>query len=58
MGEVSIDAHLADALITACPLLQADTEAHAYEHSLEVELPHIAVFQAFLQDGAHRHNVA
>ena len=39
LGEVPIDAKLADELLGASELLQADELAHAYEHSLEVELP-------------------
>jgi AmmeMemoRadiSam system protein B len=39
LGEAQIDAPLAAQLARACPLLREDTEAHAREHSLEVQLP-------------------
>jgi MEMO1 family protein len=43
MGDVPIDADLADALMAKCQVLKDDRVAHAREHSLEVQLP-------FLQD--------
>lgn len=39
LGEVKIDAALADALKEAFPLLREDAVAHSSEHSLEVQLP-------------------
>lgn len=39
LGDVAIDADLATALKTACPLLEEDADAHRLEHSLEVQLP-------------------
>jgi len=39
LGEVPLDADLAARLRAASPLLQADSLAHAHEHSLEVMLP-------------------
>ena len=39
LGTAPIDAALAAALKTACPLLEEDSLAHAHEHSLEVEVP-------------------
>ena len=43
LGEVSIDEDLANALRSACPLLQEDSVAHSGEHSLEVQLPFLQV---------------
>lgn len=39
LGDMPLDAPLADALTRACPLLREDGVAHAAEHSIEVELP-------------------
>ena len=39
LGEAAIDAELARRLLTECPGLQADTAAHRFEHSLEVQVP-------------------
>jgi hypothetical protein len=39
LGDVPVDAELAEQLKRACPLLREDAEAHAGEHSLEVQLP-------------------
>jgi AmmeMemoRadiSam system protein B len=39
LGLVPIDRDLALALQAACPLIRQDAVAHAYEHSLEVQLP-------------------
>jgi MEMO1 family protein len=39
LGQVEIDAPLADALKRACPALREDEKAHHAEHSLEVQLP-------------------
>lgn len=41
LGAVDIDEDLAAKLLAASPELEADPAAHAYEHSLEVELPFI-----------------
>jgi AmmeMemoRadiSam system protein B len=61
LGDVAIDAPLAEALMARTPLLAEDRQAHAREHSLEVQLP-------FLQErlaaftfvpiclGAHRYD--
>jgi AmmeMemoRadiSam system protein B len=38
-GDVPIDSALADALVSRCHLLCDDAQAHAHEHSLEVQLP-------------------
>lgn len=39
LGDVPVDAELAEALMRACPLLRDDAVAHETEHSLEVQLP-------------------
>lgn len=39
LGDVPVDAELAEELKRACPLLREDAGAHAGEHSLEVQLP-------------------
>jgi MEMO1 family protein len=45
-GEAPIDSDLAAALARACPLLREDAEAHAREHSLEVEIPFLQRLRA------------
>lgn len=63
LGDVSIDSHLADALMSRTALLAADVRAHAREHSLEVQLPFL---QRLLREftfvpiclGAHRYDYA
>jgi len=45
MGEVNIDANLAKLISKKSRLLEADTIAHLYEHSLEVELPILQYFK-------------
>jgi len=39
LGDAPLDAPLAEALSRACPLLREDSEAHAAEHAIEVQLP-------------------
>jgi MEMO1 family protein len=39
LGEVALNSALARALQKACPLLVEDAQAHASEHSLEVQIP-------------------
>lgn len=39
LGDAPVDAELAGQLRRTCPLLREDAEAHASEHSLEVQLP-------------------
>jgi AmmeMemoRadiSam system protein B len=39
LGDVSIDADLANELLRACDLLRVNPAAHAREHSLEVQVP-------------------
>lgn len=39
LGNVQVDRELADALLTAFPLIQPDSAAHRSEHALEVQLP-------------------
>lgn len=44
-GDVEIDAELAKALIHASEFLEEDFMAHAYEHSIEVQLPFLQYFK-------------
>ncbi|MBN1406125.1 MAG: AmmeMemoRadiSam system protein B [Candidatus Omnitrophica bacterium] len=39
LGDVEIDEELAALIMKKCPLLQEDIKAHAYEHSVEVQIP-------------------
>ena len=39
LGETPISAELADRILRECPMAAADTLAHRFEHSLEVQLP-------------------
>jgi len=39
LGEVPVDEELASALLSSSRLLRADADAHAREHSIEVQLP-------------------
>ncbi len=39
LGMVPINEKLATDIISSCPLLEEDIQAHLYEHSLEVQLP-------------------
>lgn len=43
LGQVPIDAPLAEAIRSACPLVGVDHRAHRDEHAIEVELPFIQV---------------
>jgi MEMO1 family protein len=45
LGDAPIDQALAEALRTACPLLEEDHVAHRSEHSLEVQIPFLQVLQ-------------
>lgn len=45
LGDAPIDAELADALKMATFLLAEDSEAHRYEHALEVQLPFLQVLK-------------
>ena len=45
MGDVPINNELADILLNASPLIEADTSAHLPEHSLEVEVPFLQLAQ-------------
>jgi AmmeMemoRadiSam system protein B len=38
-GEILVDEELALTVLKHCPMMQADTMAHRYEHSLEVQVP-------------------
>lgn len=46
LGEVKIDTTLANKILANSKYLEADTAAHAYEHSLEVELPFLQYFKS------------
>jgi AmmeMemoRadiSam system protein B len=39
LGQVELDAELADHICEKCPMLAEDAQAHAGEHSLEVQIP-------------------
>jgi len=39
LGEVALDSELAKALLKTSPALTEDSEAHRFEHAIEVELP-------------------
>ena len=45
LGEIKIDAGLADKILKSSKYLKADDLAHAHEHSLEVELPFLQYFK-------------
>jgi AmmeMemoRadiSam system protein B len=44
-GTVSIDRRLAASLLERCPLAESDTEAHRFEHCIEVQLPFLQYFR-------------
>jgi hypothetical protein len=44
LGDVSIESRLAGDILKGCKYLEEDNLAHAYEHSLEVELPILQYF--------------
>jgi len=46
LGEIAIDCTLAQDILKHSKYLQADNEAHLYEHSLEVELPFLQYFKS------------
>ena len=45
LGEVSIEADLAEAILDACPLCRDDAKSHEQEHSLEVQVPFLQHFR-------------
>lgn len=45
LGEILIDSHLAKEILRNSQYLEDDASAHAYEHSLEVELPFLQYFK-------------
>jgi AmmeMemoRadiSam system protein B len=49
LGDLPIDAKLAEACKEQCPILKEDSIAHAQEHSLEVQLPFLQVLQPATQ---------
>ena len=46
LGEVQIDHDLANKILTSSSYLEEDKAAHAYEHSLEVQLPFLQYFKS------------
>jgi MEMO1 family protein len=49
LGDVPVDAELAEKLKAESPLLSEDHEAHRYEHALEVQLPFLQVLKPGFQ---------
>jgi hypothetical protein len=45
LGEIEVDSHLANEILNKSRYLEDDSLAHAYEHSLEVELPFLQYFK-------------
>jgi AmmeMemoRadiSam system protein B len=45
LGSLEIDIELCDALMAADPELENDTEAHRFEHAIEVQLPFLQALQ-------------
>lgn len=45
LGDVSLEASLAEHIMTHSPLISEDDEAHLEEHSLEVQIPFIQYFK-------------
>lgn len=45
LGDVPIEANLADAIIRLEPLVKEDVSAHLHEHSLEVQVPFLQFFR-------------
>jgi len=43
LGDADIDSEVAESLKSAMPLLNEDSEAHRYEHALEVQIPFLQV---------------
>jgi AmmeMemoRadiSam system protein B len=46
LGTVPIAKALTEAILAACPVTAADTQAHLYEHSLEVQVPFLQTLLA------------
>jgi hypothetical protein len=46
LGQLSIDSSLAKKILEKSKYLESDSTAHAYEHSLEVELPFLQYFKS------------
>jgi len=49
LGDVEIDVVVADDISKACNLIKQDKSAHAYEHSIEVQLPFMQYFNSGLK---------
>lgn len=45
LGELMVDSTLKKKIIESCSLVEESEEAHAYEHSIEVQLPFIQYFR-------------
>jgi len=46
MGTLQIDTELCDELMAADPQLESDSEAHRFEHAIEVQLPFLQALQS------------
>lgn len=49
LGEVALDSSLAKALLKAFPALAEDSDAHRFEHAIEVELPFLQILRPDVQ---------
>ena len=49
LGEVALNSELATALLNIFPALTEDSEAHRFEHAIEVELPFLQTVRAGVQ---------
>lgn len=49
LGEVAVDSELAKALLKVFPALMEDSEAHRFEHAIEVELPFLQTLRPGVQ---------
>ncbi len=49
LGEVALDSELAKGLLQAFPALTEDSEAHRFEHAIEVELPFLQAVRPGVQ---------
>ena len=49
LGETPIDENLSSELLEGCPVLEADTAAHRFEHSIEVQVPFLQMLREDLR---------
>ena len=49
LGEVAVDSRLAGTLLESCGALANDSEAHRFEHAIEVELPFLQILRPAVQ---------